>query len=290
MKKLLLILALFVATTLHAELLLTEDFSYPLSTELTSDGWFTSWGAESGITVCNGLVFPGYAGCGVGGAAFIDVDSGSAQAHRAFRTVTAGSVYVAFLFQPTVNYKKGYFLCLRDSAVGGYTFNYVGRVYLSETSKLGLTYGKAGGSPTYSNLILDGQKVYLVVLKYTVLEGTNNDVVSLYAFDHMPASEPSEPLLSLANDGTLPDITPAHVTLLGYDDDAVLVVDGIRVATTWAEAVALGDGECEPQEPDALTEEVAATSSAPVYDLLGRRVTAPAEHGIYIQAGKKIMR
>lgn len=251
-----LLFCLLLPTLMRAEVLAIEDFNYPLGDDLTQHGWFTSWGAASGITVTNGLEMAGFAGCGVGGAAVIDVISSSAQPHLPFRQHQAGDLYVSFLLQPTINQKSGYFFCLRDSLLSGNTFNYNARVFLSEDYRLGLTFAD-NQKAVYSTYLLNPQKVYQLVLKYSVVPGNNNDSVSLYVFLNgtpRPNQEAlATPILSGIQDANKTDITPAHVVLRGYDANNWLVIDGIRVATTWQEAIGHADtGDCG-QEQTNLT-------------------------------------
>lgn len=247
---------LFFASSLHATLLKVEDFDYPISTELCQAGWFTQWGAMSDMVVTGGLELAGYAGCGVGGAALIDVDSGSNQPHLAFTKQTSGDVYVAFMFQPIWVTKRGYFFCLRDDQINAITYNYNARVFLNENNQLGLTFAD-NQKAVMATDALDYGGIYLLVLKYHIVEGANNDQVSLYVFaadEARPALEKdATPLFSGISDAAKTDICPAHVVLRGFDKDGYLVVDGIRVATTWTEAIATTDtGDCGV-EPTGIT-------------------------------------
>lgn len=249
-----LLFCLLLPTLMQAEVLAIEDFDYPLGDDLTQHGWFTSWGAASGITVTNGLEMAGFAGCGVGGAAVIDVISSSAQPHLPFRQHQAGDLYVSFLLQPSICQKSSYFFCLRDSLLSA--FNYNARVFLSDNYRLGLTFAD-NKKAVYSGYQLNPQKVYQLVLKYSVVPGNNNDSVSLYVFPNgtpRPDQEAlTEPILSGIQDANKADITPAHVVLRGDDANNWFVVDGIRVATTWQEAIASADtGDCG-QEQTALS-------------------------------------
>lgn len=221
-----------------AEVLLEENFDYPQGEfPLTEGGWYTQWGGASSLSIGEGLTFEGYAGSGVGNGVAINTDDDN-NPHRAFKQVTEGNVYVAFMLRPLAAYKKGYFLTLRDGDVGGYSFNFNGRVSVNEDGQLGLTFAN-NQNAVYADEVLDGNTTYLVVLKYTIVEGKNNDNVSLYCFDKMPDAEPAAPLVGPLSDAAKVDINPANVVLRGYAgaDYVELLLDGIRVATTWDEAL-----------------------------------------------------
>lgn len=217
------------STWAHAEVLLTENFDYPLGDELTNHGWFCSFGGASGITTTNGLSYPGYAEDYVGnGAALIDVKSSSAQPHLPFVCRRSGDVYVSFLFQPTINLKSGYFFCLRDSLLSNNIFNYCARAFIGEDYKIGIAFSN-NQKVQYSDVTFSPDKVYLLTVGYTIVDGAHNDVVSLYVN--------GEQVLSIMADATDTEIEPAHVVLRGYDTDGWLVVDAIRVATTLQEVL-----------------------------------------------------
>lgn len=219
-----------------AEVLLEENFDYPQGEfPLAEGGWYTQWGRASSLSIGEGLTFEGYAGSGVGNGVAINTDD-SNNPHRAFKQVTEGNVYVAFMLRPFTVYKKGYFLTLRDS--DSYSFNFNGRVSVNESGQLGLTFAN-NQNAVYADEVLDGNTTYLVVLKYTIVEGNNNDNVSLYCFDKMPDAEPVAPLVGPLSDAAKVDINPANIALRGYADaeKVELMLDGIRVATTWDEAL-----------------------------------------------------
>lgn len=237
---------LLCAAIAQAEVLVQEDFNYPLGDDLTEHGWYTQYGEPSGITLTNGLEFTGYIGSGVGNAAIIDCKSSSSQPHLAFKEVSKGTVYAAFLFQPVINLKKGYFFALRSNDQAAYDIN--ARVLLNEDGAIGLTFAD-NQKAVFTKQALDGQKVYLIVVKYTIHEGANNDEVSLFVLEQPATTEPATPTISAQTDPDKPDIAPANVQLRGYDAEGWLVVDGLRIATTWAEAVAPGTSTALPDIP-----------------------------------------
>lgn len=285
MKQYVLILVTLLAVALRAETVVVEDFNYALGSDLTDSLWFTQRGEASGITVTNGLTFSGREGSEVGGAAMIDVKSSSSQAHLAFEPVSSGDIYAAFLFEPVANWKDGYFFSFRDSLMNDFNFN--GRIFIGEEYNLGLTFAD-NQKKVMSSYTLDADSVYLLVLRYQIVPGPNNDSVSLYAFSSMNAvpesMEEATPIVAPIADGAKPDIEPARVMLRGFDADGLLLVDGIRVATTWTEAIAKSELP-EPPVEDALDEVITPAfktvkllenghvfikRGAQLYDILGR--------------------
>ena len=242
MKKTLLttIFAAMLCLGLNAEVLLVEDFDYTAGNALTACGWNATYGGTCATSVTNGLEFDGYTGCGIGNGALISGLDGSYQPHKAFTAATSGDVYVAMMLNPYIVSKRTWIFSLRD-AISTSTFNYNGRIWLNETNKIGLSYAKEGEK--YADRVLESNRTYLVVLKYSIVSGTKNDSVSLFLLDAFTDVEPATPLLTAANTskGANDDINPENIVLRSNNEDDWISVDGIRVATTWVEAVAAGD-------------------------------------------------
>ncbi|MCM1034894.1 MAG: hypothetical protein NC038_00090 [Paludibacter sp.] len=245
MKRILLfcLITFLTAANLWAEVLLEENFKYGLGSMLTDNGWFTQYRASSDISVTNALSVPRYAPSDIGGAALIDCISGSDQPHRAFLEQTEGDIYVAFMFAPLINNKKGWFFALRDNNFSaGYNseYNFNARLLLDDSNRIGLAFAD-NQKAQFADSYLDYNTTYLVVIKYTVNAGACNDAVSLWLFKEAVPDEPAQPLIGPLTDAAKKDINPANVVLRGYDANGWLVVDGIRVATTWQEAVLMMD-------------------------------------------------
>lgn len=273
-----LLFAVMMSVSMSAEVLLSEDFSAGVGTLVESNnGWFMPYDGASGVSITNGLEFSGYVMWGVGNAVLLDGNCGQYQPHHTFAEVSQGSVYVAFMFQPSAVAKAGWFFCLRD-AYSQSIFNYVARIHLSADGLLGLRFYKTAEAVFDETMPLDGQNTYLVVLKYTIVEGDHNDQISLYAFDTMPAAEPATPLVGPLTDAQAPDICPQNIVLRAFDANSWLVLDGIRVATTWQEAVArLSTALPKVQDNVYLNQS---------YNLLGMPVSS-AYRGIVIRNGQK---
>ncbi len=243
MRKIILILMfVFGALSVHAEVLLVEDFDYNFGSSVAGNGgWFLQYeGGTDLITISNGLEFEGYAQSGIGNGALIACESSSYIPHIAFPAeITSGSVYVAFMIQATLPVgKSGWLMCFRDNQITNSAFNENGRLLINTDNQLGISVCKPQGSTAeYMENGLDAQTVYLAVLKYEIKSGANNDETSLYVFSEMPSAEPTLPTVGPLKDANVADINPKHLLLRGFDEDAWILIDGIRAATTWEEAV-----------------------------------------------------
>ncbi|HKB85242.1 MAG TPA: T9SS type A sorting domain-containing protein [Ignavibacteriaceae bacterium] len=212
-----------------------ENFEFPAGDNITSHGWVAhSAGGTNPITVNNGnLTFPGYPSSGIGNAALLS--GNSEDDHRMFDSQTADSVYMAFMVNVTDN-PNGYFI---HFATNPYSFDYRGRIFLEGTNpnlEFGLSFATEAAVVTSNNYSLG--TTYLLVLKYTIFPDVNNDQVSLYVFDGgAPPSEPASPTIGPISNAAATDINPGAVSFRKYSANENLVVDGIRVAATWSDAV-----------------------------------------------------
>lgn len=227
-----------------------ENFEYTAGDNLTSHGWVAhSAGGTNPITVNNGaLTFPGYPSSGIGNAALLF--GNSEDDHRLFESQTTDSVYMAFMVNVADN-PNGYFL---HFSTNPYTFDYRGRIFVEGTNpnlEFGLSFSTETPIITANNYSLS--TTYLVVLKYTLVDGPDNDQVSLYVFDGAtPPTEPAVPTIGPISNGAATDINPGAVSFRKYNTAQNIVVGGIRVATTWSDAV--------PVELTSFTAEVSGNS------------------------------
>ena len=75
-------------------------------------------------------------------------------------------------------------------------------------------------------------------MKYEIVEGEKNDIVSLYIIDgNIPDTEPETPSIGPLTDSAQSDINPGCIAMRQFNAGQKVIVDGIRVATSWADAV-----------------------------------------------------
>ncbi len=227
-----------------------ENYEYPAGDNITAHGWVAhSAGGTNPITVNDGgLTFSGYPSSGIGNAALLF--GNSEDDHRLFESQTTGDVYMAFMVNAADN-PNGYFM---HFATNPYSFDYRGRIYLEGTNpnlEFGLGFGTETPLITANNYSLS--TTYLVVLKYSIVDGAGNDEVSLYVFDSTaPPTEPAVPTLGpITNPGTT-DIDPGAVSFRKYNTAQNMVVDGIRIASAWSDVV--------PVELSSFTASVSSNS------------------------------
>lgn len=240
---------------------LFENFDYTAAAPLTSNNWF-----QTGTTVTTpilvnpaGLSWAGYIGSGVGLAALLP-NTGQ-DVNRPIVDISDGSVYASFLFRPSA--------AITSTSTGNYFFHF-GRYDAAPPAatvtvnsafrarafvlrgtdpatqfKLGLNFN-AGDfiSPSNVTADLDITKTYLVVVKYTFVDGIDNDTVSMFVFPEGAniSSEPAVPTLG-PYINTLTTATPPApgpdlsviqcVALRQSSTGQNCIVDGIVVRKVW---------------------------------------------------------
>lgn len=237
MKKILLgvsALLLSFAFSANAQLLV-EHFDYTTGSLLTANGWSAHSGAgNTPIAVGSGsLTFPTYSPSAIGGSA-VSSNTGE-DVNLSFPEVTSGNVYASFLLRVDTVGVAGYFFHFMDST--GST-SYRARTFFQEDAtnanafNFGLTFNSGTGVFDTTEFML-GDTI-LVVAKYTIVSGIDNDLVSLYAFDASGsfATEPSTPLLGPVA-GTAGDVDPARIALRQFNSGTDITVDAFKVDTVW---------------------------------------------------------
>lgn len=220
-----------------AQLLLEENFDYSADALLTDNGWTAHSGVGSNaITVVSpGLTFANYPSSDIGNAALLD-NTGE-DVNRLFTEVSSSAVYAAFNFKVSA-IAAGYFIHLAPNPQNN---DFRARLWISGSGtdvRVGLSF--ASSDTVFSTETLLTDSTYLAVLKYEIVDGDLNDVVSLHIFgveDNIPMVEPAPTVGPIANATTSADINPGSINLRQFSGSQNITVDGIRIATSWAEAV-----------------------------------------------------
>lgn len=219
-----------------------ENFSYGAAqgsiTTLSTNKWSRFSGTVNPVQYKPiGLTYTDYVGSGVGGAIVSDNGTGAREdLSWTFGAQTNGIIYTAQLLSlasaPPAN---EFFLSLGDGAAGA-TPAYLNRVYAKATGgqyQLGIARNSA--TPVYDNLLLDYNTTYLIVHKYEFLTGISSMFILSGA---IPAIEPTAGAVSNSASSDPASIT-RYVVRQNTGAPLLATIDGIRVATSWKEAVGL---------------------------------------------------
>jgi hypothetical protein len=222
-------------------LIFNDNFDYGTTAEnLTA---VSSWERYSGELnpiqyIVDGLSFEGYGSSAIGGAITFEGGAGSREdVQIQFESQNSGTIYLAQIINLSsaeATASGDFFLSLRDPDDG-----FFNRLYAKDNGSGKLLLGTArtrsgGGSEVFSTTEYSYNTNYLVVLKYDF----DTKLASMFVIgDSVPATEPATPDV-VADTGAEPASLEEIVIRQG---SSVIVgtIDGIRVGTTWEEALGL---------------------------------------------------
>lgn len=231
---------LFVIT-INAQVLVEENFVYPVGDSLTQHGWLAHSAAGLvPVKVIEGnLTYPNYPLSGIGNMTQITGGSGSREdINLPFTPQTEGSVYCSFL----VNVDTA-------AATGDYFFN-VGpnpiatsfrcRVFVkhSDTGKFTFGLAQSSSSPAYTTETYDYKTTYLLVAEYEFIPGAaDNDTVRLYINPVLGGAKPQSNL-SYVYTLTAADLGNLGAVALRQGSNAYsMKIDGMKVTTQWSDII-----------------------------------------------------
>lgn len=231
--------------------IIDENFEYPVGNLYQQGGW-VKYGPNAAApvqVVAGSQVYQGYIDAETGNqVALSDTKSGEDMMRLFSETYTSGSLYASFLLNvesaPTST--PGYFFSFASQSTAGLadgkSSSEYGRLFAKQSSEttytLSATMGKAYKEQSWSPEMEYG-KTYLVVLKYDIVEGTANDVVSVWVNPATDGTEPAAAYVHATNGGDCGAKGLCAVELRqGTTDRATcpnLKIDALRVARSWSD-------------------------------------------------------
>lgn len=236
-----LIFVIGISYSVYSQNLFVENFSYPVRDSLEEiGGWYRSGGNSSyNVRIKSpGLTYSGYLGSGIGNYVYFSNETNGDFVLNSFSPVDSASVYMSFLIRVdslSANATEGYNIGFNPGESTNFNTLTCIRKLTSSTFNFGIK--KLDYSPAYSNTVYFTNVTYLVVVKYTFVNG-NNDSAKIYVFNSgVPSSEPSSPTAFQIAGNDVLDIATVVLTnsyvQSGLQKSSVKV-DGIRVGKTWA--------------------------------------------------------
>lgn len=184
-----LLAVLLVSLTTQATQILNEDFDYANGALAGNSNWTAiKYNTNDALNVtATSLTFPGYQTTAVGGAAaLVHDDSAAGQGvHYAFDTAVKTSVYASMLINVTSAHatKGGIIAAFSKPGYGG-TIAQCGKLVATAdgaaAGKFKLGVGRGNSTYEYAATELDFGTTYLVVMRYTIVDGSSNDEVAIY--------------------------------------------------------------------------------------------------------------
>ena len=236
MKTIILLLLTFIVLN---EVKSQENFEYTPGSNLR-DYWYYigPLGNENYVKITfGGLEFPYYAGSGISNAAFLDtIGPELLWQFIEFTGFSIGSVYTSFL----VNVKNAKpagqsFADIGNSVIIPSRYFTTGGVYVQDRmGKIAFGVSKSFyDTPVYTSESFFIDSTYLIVLKYTFVSGSNNDLMSLFVFSQPPpADEPAPMAVANPHFTDIPDVGCFEI-LMGLSNSPQLTIDGIYMRDEW---------------------------------------------------------
>ena len=209
-----------------------ENFSYAASTLLTANGWsaHSAEGTNPITVVSPGLTYAGYNSSGIGNAAALTA-SGEDD-NRTFDEITTGKVYASLLVNVSAAQTAGdYFFHFSTSSMGSFS----GRIFARDSSgKLAFGVSKSSTAPNYTKAVYSYNTTYLLVVKYVFNTASDtDDAVDLFVNPPLNAPEHSPTVSAPSGENDAAGMGAIVLRQGGAAIAPTLVIDGIRVATSW---------------------------------------------------------
>ncbi|MCK9310012.1 MAG: lamin tail domain-containing protein, partial [Candidatus Cloacimonetes bacterium] len=222
-----------------AETFLEENFEYPAASLLTANGWTAhSGGGTNAFFVSNpGLSYTGY--LANSGLCAETTGNNGEDVNRLFAAQTEGSIYASLLVNMSSAAVAGdYFFHLGANPLGS---DFKGRVFAQRSAadslliRFGISRGGKVETAVWTGYTYSLNTTYLLVLKYTIVSGANNDQAVLWINPVIGATEPAYILAS--TDIAAADAANIGAVVLRQGNAAnptpVAKYDGLRVTSTW---------------------------------------------------------
>ncbi len=245
-----LVVGLALSTTAWGQLL-NENFDYSTGALTLAGGanvsggnWINFSGTANFLQVTSGsLSYTGYPSTGIGNkVAMIYTTASAEDARRPFTEVTSGAVYASLLLNVTnstgLSGTTGdYVFAMRNET--GTNTGFKGLLYVKSQGAgfaLGVRPATAGAATSFFATELSFGTTYLIVVKYLIVAGGANDVVSLWVNPDLSGPEP------VANSTVTADATSTEpdgidgVALRQATNTPNCSIDGIRVDVAWSGA------------------------------------------------------
>jgi hypothetical protein len=228
----------FVCVSLnYSQLILEENFDYPVGDSLSWHDWITYNSGNGGILIEDyNLTFPGYPSVS-GKSVKIDADGIDYYRNLGYE-YESGTFYLSLLIKvedATTSQGGKEIIEFATSTLN----RYAGKLYMKEvvkdtSFKFGLS--KTSDEPLFIDTVFSYNKTYLVVIKYILNSGSGNDRASLFIFeDEIPVTEP-EPDIKMDSTSTT---EPSNISAIALRQEITTnkaYIDGIRVSTSWNQA------------------------------------------------------
>jgi hypothetical protein len=245
----LLILFSGISITVFSQVLMYDNFNYTAGTQLTANNWIQQQTTATNpvLVAASGLTYPGYICSGIGNAAAIGPEG--QDVFRGFVKQTLGGtrLYLVFLVKVTAGGTGDCFISLKESATSATNAIFRGRVYAKTDGSNNVSFGISKGAITapatanYTPAVYSLNTTYLLVMKYSINDGIDNDTAMLFVNPVIGNPEPAPNVI--CQDFTASEVGLGSVLLRQgtAGSSPTVTVDGVRVAKSWNTALTVSN-------------------------------------------------
>jgi len=242
MKKIFTLIFIYLFTqNVNAQLLLFENFDF--TGDLVLGSWDVHSGSSDPISTTSGLTFPGYNFSGIGNAA--NVIGAGFDYSKGFTLQSSGAVFLSVMVNVTEsgnNITGSYFLHLGDRVSSTTFTSFCTRLFAKVDGSGNVNFGASHSSTaTYATGNFAKNTTYLIVLKTTLSNpAADPDNLKMWVFPtSIPIAEIQAPTpdVEITTQTATSTNTINAVGIRQSTNMPDVVVDGIRVSTTWDEAL-----------------------------------------------------
>lgn len=237
------VLMIMISTMASAQLV-KENFDYPSGEAVDSLGWtaHSGTGNSPALVTTDGLTYAGYAGSGVGKA--LDVLGITAEdVNKGFPALSADgtTIYLAVLVDVTASANSitgGYFMHLGNRASPISLTSFCARVFAKVDASGNVSFGLANTTTaSYTSATFAKNTTYLLVVKYKINVAGADTTCMWVLGSGVPANEAAAGTPDVSVDNQSGQNTVNAVAIRQNTGVPDVVLDGIRVATTWENSV-----------------------------------------------------
>ena len=261
----------------HSDFINYTAGTFLVSTNQTATGW-TNVNTGDSINIASGNL--SYSGLPSSTGNKIAFDGTGMDAAKVFTPQTSGSVYWSFLLNVTslgsLNTTGGYFATFTE----GSTSNFGASIWTRADGTgydIGINPRTTAANTQWTTGTTSLNNTLLVVVSYTIVSGTGNDIVKMWINPQLGGLEPTPTLTATNTGGT--DLANLNRILIRQDSTSAtpfIEMDEFRVSASWADVAPASSGPSISTTGtlNPFTATAGTASAAQTFSVTGANLTA----------------
>ena len=261
----------------HSDFINYTAGTFLVSTNQTATGW-TNVNTGDSINIASGNL--SYSGLPSSTGNKIAFDGTGMDAAKVFTPQTSGSVYWSFLLNVTslgsLNTTGGYFATFTE----GSTSTFGASIWTRADGTgydIGINPRTTAANTQWTTGTTSLNNTLLVVVSYTIVSGTGNDIVKMWINPQLGGLEPTPTLTATNTGGT--DLANLNRILIRQDSTSAtpfIEMDEFRVSASWADVAPASSGPSITTTGtlNPFTATAGSASAAQTFSVTGTNLTA----------------